>query len=410
MNKGCLRPLLYSFGALALLTVGALLWNWSTTSLMFGNMFAMGEGADAAREMRSPSDVLAYVAGHPEQFSLVAYDVARPEEGIYYQADVPRPVAGVPKLLVLAEYARQTRRGLLSPEETVPLDSVRVYQLPGANQGGHQRAVRALRQEGRLQDGRLRMGEAVKSMVRWNDDAAADYLMRRLGADALRRLPERLGLPGAEPPLPSSGVFLSWSDAEREPAERISRYRQMAPEAYRQHVFQLTTALVQDTAFRRRTTERLAETGSRLSLTQQRTLAALTYPQGSARAYAALLARLLADSLSADSVLTPEIAGFMRAQIERSAPGDSADALPVVIGSEAASFPGIVSFAGYARPEGAGGRVVVFFGEDLPTALFYHLMQTGLDKGFEVQLLLDDDFFRRAHERLEGGEAPEAGE
>ena len=423
MNRGCLRPLLYSLGAVALITLGLLAWNAPTVALMLGNMRAMGEGAGAAQALRTPGDVLDYVATHPEQFSLVVYDVERPAEGLYYQAGVARPVAGLPKLLTLAAYAQQAASGRLDSSRAVPLGAVSAYQLPGAGQDAHRRAVKALRQADRLPGDRLTLAQAAWSMMRHGDPAAADFLALCLGPDALREAAERLDLPARmELPLPSSGLFLSWSAPETGAEEssvvehdveaRAARYRQLPRAAYRRRVVQLADRLSQDTSFRRRVTERRARRGSGLSLRQQHALAGLTFPTGTAQAYAALMARLAADSLAADSLAADSLAAegplssaavrLMRAHVERPVPGDSAGTFPLVIGSEGESVPGLVSFAGYTRREGGGGRVVALLAEDLPTAVFYHLMQTGLDKGFEVQLLLDDAFFRQARQRLMG--------
>jgi hypothetical protein len=38
--------------------------------------------------------------------------------------------------------------------------------------------------------------------------------------------------------------------------------------------------------------------------------------------------------------------------------------------------------------------------EDVPIGLFYHLMQTGLDRGFYLQLLTDDTFFQTVRTQL----------
>ena len=404
MNRGCLRPLLYSLGAVALITLGLLAWNGPTVSLMLGNMRAMSEGADAARALRTPGDVLDYVAAHPEKFSLVAYDVECPAEGLYYQEAATRPVAGLPKLLALAAYAQQTSSGWLDSSRAVPLSAVSAYQWPGPGPGAHRRALEALRQAGRLAGDSLTLAQVAWSMMRHGDPAAADFLVRRLGSEALREAAGRLDLPAsAELPLPSSGLFLSWSTPkENNPEEQAAHYRQMPRAAYRRRAVRLADRLAQDSAFRRRVAEQQARRGSGLSLRQQRALAGVTFPRGTAQAYAALMARLAAGSLAAGRTpFSPATTQLMRAHVERPVLGDSAGAFPLLIGSEGEGAPGLVSFAGYARPKGGGGgRVVALLAEDLPTAVFYHLMQTGLDNGFEVQLLLDDAFFQQVRRRL----------
>ena len=42
--------------------------------------------------------------------------------------------------------------------------------------------------------------------------------------------------------------------------------------------------------------------------------------------------------------------------------------------------------------------------DGLPLGVFYHLLQTGLDRGFLLQLLGDDVFFEQVRERLADAE------
>jgi hypothetical protein len=54
--------------------------------------------------------------------------------------------------------------------------------------------------------------------------------------------------------------------------------------------------------------------------------------------------------------------------------------------------------------------VVVLLIEDLPIAVFYHLLQTGIDRGFQLQLLGDDAFFETARARLQENAADASSE
>jgi hypothetical protein len=46
---------------------------------------------------------------------------------------------------------------------------------------------------------------------------------------------------------------------------------------------------------------------------------------------------------------------------------------------------------------------VVLLLEDLPMGVFYHLLQTGLDKGFQLRLFSDDAFLKQVRQRLAPG-------
>jgi hypothetical protein len=151
-----------------------------------------------------------------------------------------------------------------------------------------------------------------------------------------------------------------------------------------------------DSSFRRTERQRLSEQGSMLSLREQRTLARLTAPRGTASAYADLLARIAQGSL-----VNATVADSLQQYLERSFVRDSVALSLQTVGSVGGATPGLISLAGYAERTGdAPPRVAVLLLERLPMAVFYHLLQTGLDKGFHLQLLGDDDFFKQVHQRL----------
>ena len=378
--------------------------NWTTFSLIYDNMTAMNEGKQAAQQVRYPSDLLAYIEAHPEQVSLVAYDVGRAEEGVFFQAEQPRPVASLPTLMLVAEYARRTAAGELQPKQRVPLDAMAPYALPGAGAEQHERARSQWRTRDVIDaDSTVALQHVVQAIAQYGDRAATDWFMAHLGRAQVEALPARLGLAGCAPPHPSSGMHLSWNHhATTQPVEaRLATYRTMPAEAYTDRVYELTDRLQRDTAFRQREEERLRRRGTDISLRQQRALAQATYPQGTATAYARWMDRLAQDAPPSDSV-----SAFVQRQLEQTVQPDSLQAVgtssTLTIGSKAGAVPGVISFAGYVRyGDGRPPRVVALLMEEVPIGLFYHLLQTGLDRGFYLQLLTDDAFFREVRTRLD---------
>jgi hypothetical protein len=92
----------------------------------------------------------------------------------------------------------------------------------------------------------------------------------------------------------------------------------------------------------------------------------------------------------------------MQAALERPTDADSVGLSLRAVASTGGATPGLLSLAGYARREGdAPPRVVVLVLERLPMAVFYHLLQTSLDKGLFLRLLGDDAFFDRVRDTLE---------
>jgi hypothetical protein len=394
-TRGCLKHLLIAFGLLIGVVAFAFIREWDTVSLMLDNMTAMGEGGTVAQDIRYPEDLVDYIAEHPESVSLVAFDVGAPDEGIYVQADRPRALTSVPRLMLLAEYARRVERDRWDPEVRVPLDSIAAFALPGAGARQHRRAVAALDEAGRIgADSSITLASVARAAIRHNDDAAADWLIDRMGRRAVETIPEWAGLVDSDPPLPSSGVYLSWSHHADTTATdaRLERYRTTPDSVYADRVHALARRLRHDAVFRQREEERRTQRGSQLGLRQQRRFAQATHPRGDAAEYARLMARVATDSSGAFR--------RMRSFVERPITSDSVEVSITAVGSKGGATPGIISFVGYAQRREAPPRVMALFMDDVPIGVFYHLLQTGLDKGFQLRLLGDDAFFEDVRRRL----------
>lgn len=402
----------FSLGTHLLIAAGLLLAvigvvvgrNWTTFALMYDNLAAMNEGTQVAEQMHQPEDLLDYLAAHPDRASLVAYEVDTREEGIFFEADRRRPLAHTAHLLLLAEYARQVDAGPLAPDERVPLDSLAIYALPGAGQRTHQQAVTHWRESGELRaDSTVALRHVVDAVFRFGDAASADWLMMRLGRDRVQVLPERWDIESSDPPLPNSGVYLSWGNADRD-SLRVEARRPPSRKSFTDRVYRHVRALRRDSSFRRQEREQLKERGPRLSVRDQRALAGRTYPKGTARDYADLLARIAKGELGG-----PGVATVVQEPLESPVDPDSVQAPIAAVATHVGAMPGTISFVGYALPPGDGpSRVSVLLLEDLPIGLFYHLVQTGLDKGFQLRLLSDPDFFQKVRSVLsEPRTAPE---
>jgi hypothetical protein len=399
-SVGCATHLLIIGGLLGAVVVYGIVQNLDTVSLMVDNLAIMNEQAAQADALRAPADLVDYLAAHPDRASLVAYDAGARAEGLFYGADTPRPLTGVPRLLLLAEYARQVEAGRLDPTARVPLDAVAPYALPGSSRRPHRRARARLVDQGHVgPDSTTALRHLARSAFRLDDPAAADWLLRRLGRPALRRAPDRLGIPDIDPPLPTSGVHLLWHhhDQTASPAARVDTLAALAAPARARRAYRLMDRLRRDSAFRHTEHTRRARRGSGLSLRQQRALARHTAPRGTAADYATLLRRVATGSL-----LSPDVSARMQAALERPTDADSVGLSLRAVASTGGATPGLLSLAGYARREGdAPPRVVVLVLERLPMAVFYHLLQTSLDKGLFLRLLGDDAFFDRVRDTLE---------
>jgi hypothetical protein len=373
-------------GGLLVLAVGWIgVRNWDAVSVMIDNASALNEGGEAAAEIRSPDDLLAYLSRHPETVSLAVYDAARPGDGVFIRADTPRAVPTLPKLQVALAYHRRVEAGAVDPDRPVPIDSVGVFSLPGITEDGHERAVDSLSARGVVApDSTVPLKHWAEAAFTFGDAAALDWLLVFWGEKYVRTLPGRTGGPAVDPPQPATGRYLAWMEARRSGASSAAAPAEPDRLA---RAFSFANRLRADAAYRSRVRDRLEREGSGLRLREQADLAADGFSRGTARAYASLVARIATGDNPASEAL--------RRTWETPVGNDSAAAF-THLASRNGAYPGLLAFAGYARRgEGRSPRVAVMMVEDLPLAVLYHLLQTGIHKGFQLQLLGDEAFAGR---------------
>lgn len=146
-------------------------------------------------------DVLAYLERHRDRCSLAVWDVGDEDGGVYFDADTRRPLASTVKVLPLALYGERLDTGAWDAGEPVQPADVERYYLPHTDGEAHPNALAAL-------DGGLTLDGVAWAMIRYSDNAAADWLLHRLGREAVDEGAGRLLGPGQGPFHPLSGTLL----------------------------------------------------------------------------------------------------------------------------------------------------------------------------------------------------------
>lgn len=345
-------------GCLTVLVAGAVLIavNWDRITFVARNLGAMFDGVEDAQALRSVDALLDFIDADRSRVSLVAYRLDDPDSAILLNPDVPRPLASTIKILVLAGYAEAVDDGRWSPDERVPLADVEAFFLPGTDGGVHDRAVEVYLERGWLDaSDTVSLRDVVWAMMTVSDNAATDYLLHRLGRDAAEALPARLGLDGSDAPLPISGVFLSWAEMVDEP---------LADAAWL-----LADRLRREPEFR--TTRQDNPVTSEVSVREQARLSVARFPRGTARDYAALMARVERGNLVSDAA-----SATMREFLEWPMENEPVRREFASYGTKGGSLAGVLTEASYALPRDAGsGAVAAVFFEELPFAVWLTLIQ-----------------------------------
>lgn len=340
-------------------------------------------------------DVLDTLTQQPDEFSLVAYAVDEPESGVYHNADVQRPLASTVKILVLAAYAQQVDGGALDPDERVPIEAINAYYLEGTDGGAHPAAIQALRAMEKVADETIALDDVAWAMIRFSDNAATDFLLMRMGRDVIDAIPGRLSLSNSRAPLPISGFFL----ASVLPAE-VGTDAAIGSDALADRAWLYAERLRDDATFRGQAVESMMAALTSLGYDGQMA-AMVSFPGGSARDYASIMARLHRGTLLSAST-------SVRMLDHLDWPMDFPGNQQVFdqFATKGGALPGILTSADLAdakpTPDGvdAPPTVVVLLTESLPAATWGAWMQSFQHQQFEVRLLQDPAFLQAVRARL----------
>lgn len=334
-----------------------------SASLPDGSVAARAAVRELAPESARPA--LDRLFASPGTVGLVAYQIGRESEGAFWNADAPMPLASVVKLIDLVAYAEAVSAGTLDPLERVPLSELERYYLPNFDLGAHRRALSELRAEGRVLEGdepAVVLGDVAEMMVRFSSNAASDYLHARLGQQVIEDTATSLGMTGQSAPCSFLGQFLIMANHTRRAGNDAAAVRAYAsdPAAYGADVALLTDAYSNDAGFRRAETA-WRETNRRPSIDTQRLFSETLNAQGTARDYAALMARLAQNGLS-----MPDSSYLARRVVEWPMRFPANQELFSNLGYKNGALPGVLTTAYYAYRWDGTPVVVALFYRDLP--------------------------------------------
>lgn len=245
-------------------------------------------------------------------------------------ADTLYPLASVRKVVTLGAYAVAVAGGVLDSGEVIPVGDVGRWHWPDTDGGAHRRAREWWRSD------HVPLDALAEAMIRFSDNASADYLLDRLGIDAVDSFVRQTGMVAQEPILPVLGEFRAWHRSSEcwitlGAGGRVAEawgYARSAPTA------------AEDSEIDEATRRRCAAVGCR----------------GTPREWGNLMSRI-----ARGAGLPAAAVEVMRCMLEVG--GVSEDPAEGRFGRKGGDLPGVLTFAGYVRDR-AGDR------PDVTVALF----------------------------------------
>ncbi|MFS0751673.1 serine hydrolase [Oceanobacillus sp. 1P07AA] len=142
------------------------------------------------------------------------------------------PLASTAKIIVAIEYANQAAESLIDPTEEIDLEELNKYYLPYTDGGAHEAWLSQFESSTES----VSLEEVAKGMIGYSSNANTDYLIERLGLDAINNRVNELNLSHHEPLYPFTSTL--WighhllNDGVNE-EDLVKSLRSMSDEAYR---------------------------------------------------------------------------------------------------------------------------------------------------------------------------------
>ncbi|MTI86410.1 MAG: serine hydrolase [Balneolaceae bacterium] len=260
--------------------------NYSAFDTLFENSESMAEGSEYIENTYSLKDLSRFIGEHPEYISITSYNVNNPDSGIFYNEETPRSLGATSNLLLLMEYERQVKAGLLNPDQLISLNDIKTFALPEISENNHQKIIDA------FESGDVPLDEAVKAMIENSDLVVADYLWFLLGEKNIRAMADSLNIPASALAVPFSGLYITINPSLSDTASLSGMELPRIFDAAIDNALQLRN----DPEFNKRVKQQFED--DRLSLTFMQERDALSYfPQASTKFMADLMFRLYNDQV-----------------------------------------------------------------------------------------------------------------
>ena len=355
-------------------------------------------GAGVLGDPTTHEQVRRYLGRHAADVALVCYtvqpdgtvDVSDPS--LLHNPDLPMPLASTIKIVLLAGYARDVVAGRLDPEQPVTLADWERFYLPTSDGGAHPAALAELGiaadEYGFALDpaAAVPLRALVRAMIAHSDNAAADWVLERIGDDGWDATVAEGGLAAQGRQLPIIGLFLAWGNHERpqpSPAE-VARFT-ADREALGAEAARLAAAF-QEPEWRSAEFAWLLAGGSRSTLWSEAKLADALAPRGTARDYARMLAGVVTGTF-----ISPAVSQLMREVLEWPMADAGVAEVFEALGAKGGSLSGVLTDATYAVPRvgdfAARARVCVLFMRRMPMLAWLSMTATGAEQQLQLGLL-----------------------
>jgi D-alanyl-D-alanine carboxypeptidase len=334
----------------------------------------------SASDLTTHDALLAWMKANPDHVGLVIRRDGHEE--FVFHPDTRFALASTKKVLTLLALADRISSGKDQATARVALSDVDRWYLPGLDGGHHNDALAELRSQGKVTTTggaeTVALADVAWAMIRWSDNAAADYLLDRVGGfRATDAVAAKFGMTHQEPVLTIYSEDVAW-------AIEGNRWSGMSPSARATEAERLAAATPVSRARQLRLTS-----ANLVALVQ-------TDTGGTPREWARLMEQLPPPS-SSDSGVAMLTHSLGWPLIAFPTNGDTFSTFY----AKGGSLPGVATDVLLVVPvKEAKPYALALFFKDLPIDVYAQLQKTYVQQDFMRQLALDPAFRKKVEQTL----------
>lgn len=293
------------FGTLLLVFFIVFGFNLDALFTLFKNSGDLQEGEEWVSKTTSLKGLTEYIGENPAHSAVVSRSVTNPDTTIAYGENESHTMGTLSNFFLITTFARLVENGELDPHKLISLDEVDKYQLPYIDASNHEDAKNALDSQGAvIKNNQVALENVVQYAIIYNDLAASDFLLDKLGNDAIRRTFELLDIQSTDKPLPFSGLYITLHPALNKSTFKsyFDELRELSQKEFRDRVSSNADQYIKDEEFHQQVNASFRQNqGLGVGFTERRDLLTL-FPKSTAAELSKLMVKLDKDSLISEGV------------------------------------------------------------------------------------------------------------
>ncbi len=182
----------------------------------------------------NPDFVLEYMLENPDKSSL--YLVRNDSVLAELNGNRKSPLASTMKIVVAITYAEQVASGKIDPNEEILLSDLDRFYLANTDGNAHPSWLNEVQQLSKVVNAKVKLREVAAGMIQYSSNANTDYLIWKVGLEAVNANIQKLGLNPHDQIFPPAGsllvplAFPEWTDN----GQLNSKIKDMGQEAFAQ--------------------------------------------------------------------------------------------------------------------------------------------------------------------------------